>query len=77
MEERNKGLIVFGIILLAVGLVASFYQKTQHVYGVGDQIITPYMNVGIVLIVAAIIFLALGFLYSPRKALPPPPPSNP
>lgn len=76
MEERNKGLIIFGIILLAIGLFASFYQKTQHVIGVGDETVTPYMNVGIVLIVAGIVFVALGFLYSPRKTSPPPP-SNP
>jgi vacuolar-type H+-ATPase subunit I/STV1 len=69
---RSVGLFLMGIIFLVIGLVASFYQKTQF----GGQTITPYMNVGLVLIVAGIIFVALGFLYSPTTTLPRPP-SNP
>jgi drug/metabolite transporter (DMT)-like permease len=55
MEERNKGLIIFGIILLAIGLVASFYFVTEfmeHKY--------PYQSIGILLDVAGIVFVALG-----------------
>ncbi len=78
MEGRNKGLVILGIILLAIGLFASFYQVTLYVgqppARVLTQIVTPYQNVGIVLDVAGIIFLALGLLYPPRKT--PPPPSN-
>jgi uncharacterized membrane protein HdeD (DUF308 family) len=69
MEEKNKGLIVFGIVLLIIGLVASFY-KDPYYYK--DY---PYQTIGIVLVIAGILFVALGFLYSPRKT--PPPPSNP
>ena len=76
MEERNKGLIGFGIILLIVGLVASFYQEQHYVSHVGIQTVTPYQNVGIVLAVAGILFIALGFLY-PSHRTPPPPPTNP
>ena len=77
MEERNKGLIILGIIFLIIGLFASFYQVTRHVV-VGDVVdgeetITPLRNVGIVLIAAGIIFLALGFLYSTQKTPLPPP----
>jgi uncharacterized membrane protein HdeD (DUF308 family) len=75
MARRNKGLVIFGIILFAVGLFASFYQVTRHVlvgnFVDGTETITPLKNVGIVLIVAGIIFLALGFLYRPRKTLLP------
>jgi vacuolar-type H+-ATPase subunit I/STV1 len=74
MEERNKGLIIFGIILLAIGLVASFYSQTE--YPSGGRMTYPYQSIGILLDVAGIVFVALGFLYSPRKT-PPPPPSNP
>jgi len=31
MEGRNKGLVIVGIILLAIGLFASFYQVRQLV----------------------------------------------
>jgi len=76
MEGRNKGLVILGIILLAIGLFASFYQVRQLVGQppalVEWQIVTPYQNVGIVLDVAGIIFLAFGLLYPLRKTLPPP-----
>jgi hypothetical protein len=45
MEERNKGLIGFGIILLIIGLVASFYQEQHYVSHVGYQTVTPYQNI--------------------------------
>jgi vacuolar-type H+-ATPase subunit I/STV1 len=70
MEGRNKGLVIFGIILLAMGLFASFYHVTRHIFvgdhPDGDETIYTLRNVGIVLIVAGIIFISLGFLYSPR-----------
>lgn len=74
MEGRNKGLVIFGIILLAIGLFASFYQVTQRVGQppmlVEYQIVTPYQNVGIISLVAGTILIATGFLYPPRKTLP-------
>jgi ABC-type antimicrobial peptide transport system permease subunit len=76
MEERNKGLVIFGIILLAIGLVASFYSQRKYPTSAYDySVMYPYQNVGIILIVAGIVFVALGLLYPSRK-IPPPPPSN-
>jgi hypothetical protein len=50
MEERNKGLIIFGIILLAIGLVASFYsQREYQPIGFDYSMIYPYQSVGIML----------------------------
>jgi len=66
MEERNKGLLVFGIVLLAIGLVLSLYRVGYYSFTY------PYQTIGIVLIVAGIVFAALGFLYPPRKTPPPP-----
>lgn len=63
----HQGLLVFGVILLLIGLVASFYKETHYVRGVGYQPLTPYQNIGIVLVLAGIIFIAMGFFYSPRK----------
>jgi drug/metabolite transporter (DMT)-like permease len=76
MEGRNKGLIVFGIALLIIGLVASFYQEqvTSSSYPYKETV-TPYQSVGILLDVAGIVFVALGLLYPTRKT--PPPPTNP
>jgi hypothetical protein len=75
MEGRNKGLIVFGIILLLIGLVASFYQE-QHIASgdglSGIETVTPYRNVGIVLVVAGIVFIELGRLYPSHRTLPSP-----
>lgn len=68
MEQINKGLIIFGIILLGIGLVASFY-KDPYFYKV-----YPYQTFGIILGVAGIIIVVLGFLY-PSHRTPPPPPS--
>jgi len=72
IEIKNKGLLLFGIILLVVGLVASFYQEQHYVYHVGYQTVTPYQTVGIILAVAGIAFVALGFFY-PMQRTPPPP----
>ena len=68
MEERNEGLIVFGIILLIIGLFASFYETDYYDY--------PYQTLGIILSIAGIIIVVLGFLY-PSRRTPPPPPTNP
>jgi drug/metabolite transporter (DMT)-like permease len=76
MEDRNKGLIIFGIILLAIGLVASFYHDTETFEGIPIDKGYPYQTIGVLLDVAGIVFIALGFLYSPHKT-PPPPPTSP
>ena len=64
---KNKGLLVFGVILLVIGLVASFYQEQHYVHDVGTQTVTPYQSVGIILAVAGIMLAVLGFLYSPKR----------
>jgi hypothetical protein len=80
MEERNKGLIGFGIILLIIGLIASVYPVTKtsgdSAYNIPATYIYPYQTLGIILSIAGIIFVALGFLY-PSHRTPPPPPTNP
>jgi len=74
MEVRNKGLIIFGIILLVIGLAAYLYGYRLYSDGSGPMVY-PYQNIGILLTVAGIVIMVLGFLYSPRKTnnLPPPP----
>jgi len=63
IEIKNKGLVLFGVILLLIGLVASFYPETYY----GYVLRYPYQTVGIILLLAGIVFIALGFFYSPRK----------
>ena len=62
--------VIFGIILLAIGLFASFYRVIHDVgqppEAVIPQMVYPYQSVGITLLAAGIIFIALGFLY-PQK----------
>ncbi len=57
IEIKNKGLLLVGIILLVIGVVLSLYKEGTAV---------PYQIVGIVLVVAGIVCMILGFLYSPR-----------
>ncbi len=64
MEGRNKGLIVFGIVLLIIGLVSSFYKAPYYNY-------YPYQTFGIILSMAGIIIVVLGFLYPSHKTSPP------
>jgi glucan phosphoethanolaminetransferase (alkaline phosphatase superfamily) len=66
--------IIFGIIVSAIGLFASFYRAIHRVGEppavVIPQIVYPYQSIGIVLLAAGIILIALSLLYSPRKRLP-------
>jgi hypothetical protein len=64
---RNKRLKISGIVFLAIGLAASYIQWTQLIgevaFGVSMwQMFYPYGNVGIILLLAGIIFIASGFL---------------
>jgi len=72
MEIKNKGLLLFGIILLLIGLVASFYAEVKTAYLFGEPVeisrTYPYQGIGMVLVLAGIIFVAIGFFYSPKKA---------
>jgi vacuolar-type H+-ATPase subunit I/STV1 len=74
---RNLGSLMFGAVLLLIGLVASFYES-RYYYSDGSYTSHgyPYQTVGIILILVGIVFVGLGLFYSPRKTndLPPPPP---
>ncbi len=72
---KHKGFVLLGIILLVIGLVAAFYEKRELIsqeypsegtYSAGY----PYQNLGIVLTVIGIVFIAVGFIYPPKKAEP-------
>ena len=52
MEARNKGLMIFGMVLLAIGLVRATVYSMSY----------PYQTFGIVLVVVGIVFVALGLL---------------
>lgn len=70
---RNLGSLIFGAILLLIGLVASFYNYRGGYYPY--EYYYPYQTVGIILILVGIVFVGLGLFYSPGKTndLPPPP----
>jgi hypothetical protein len=83
METRNKGLIVFGIVCLAIGIVVSFYHVTELVgsppFLVEWETDYPFLGAGITLLVAGIVFMTLGFILPQKtiqKILPPPPPPS-
>jgi len=85
VKDRNKRVAISGIILLAIGLIASFYHATKTVFptnpGPPQPIQTidegyPYQTMGIMLNLIGIVCIVLGFLYSPWKTIPPSP-SNP
>ena len=65
---KNKGLALFGIVLLAIGLLAYFYYYPTG-YAPNQTLHYPYQTAGIVLVIAGIVFVALGFFYSPKKPL--------
>ena len=73
---KNLGSLIFGAVLLLIGLVASSYES-RYYFSDGSYLSHgyPYQTIGIVLIVAGLIFVGLGLFYSPRKTntLPPPP----
>ena len=56
-------MFLVGILLVLIGLVASFYKETQYVSPVGEQPFTPYQSIGIVLVLVGILFIVLGFFY--------------
>ena len=69
---KNKGIFIFGIILLLIGLGASFYEKREYLPEWGYDVSRgyPYQVIGTILVLAGIVFIALGFFYSPRKTEP-------
>jgi len=71
METRNKGFVIVGVVLLVIGLFASFYKVTNAVgqapAAVIPQISYRYQILGILLLVVGIIFISLGFLFQHKK----------
>ena len=72
IEIKKKGLLIFGVILFVVGLIAYFYYYVEK-YSVVQKY--PYQSLGIVLVLAGLVFMALGFLY-PLQRTPPLPPQK-
>jgi hypothetical protein len=63
--------MIFGTVILAIGLFASFYHVIHTVgqppEAVILQIVYPFESVGIILLAAGVIFIALGLLHPPFK----------
>jgi len=75
MEERNKTrIVVFGVILLVIGLVAGAYQFTYfwtlH-QGNDKDYDYNYLTISIILVVAGGVIAMLGNLIPSNKTLPP------
>lgn len=64
VEVKNIGFLVFGIVLLIIGLVASLYHETERTDGGLIDKGHPYQNIGIILALTGIVFIVLGLLYS-------------
>jgi|Deesub1362B_J571_1020462.scaffolds.fasta_scaffold00714_20 vacuolar-type H+-ATPase subunit I/STV1 len=68
----HQGLLIFGIILLLIGLIASFYTEVKtytDYFGETWEVYRtyPYQGLGIVLVLTGIILVVIGFLYSQKK----------
>ena len=59
IEIKSRGLFLFGILLLLIGVFALFYKETH----VGEQPFTPYQSIGIVLVLIGVLCIVLGFFY--------------
>jgi len=65
---KHTGLLLFGIILLVIGLFACFYSVTEEAGTYYATTTYPYQSpVGIILTVAGIVLTALGLFFSPRR----------
>jgi len=71
MRDRNKLLVILGIVVLTIGLSASFYKVMERVGQppgrVTVEISYPYQNIGIVLVIIAIMFFGLVLLFPFKK----------
>ena len=63
----HRGLVGLGIIILLVGLGASFYYEVKTIWGIEYLRVYPYQDLGLVLVLGGIGCIALGAIYSPRK----------
>jgi len=67
IEIKNKGILIFGIILLLIGLGASFYYESKSIFGIEYLRTYPYQTIGIALVLVGAAFIGLAIFYSPRK----------
>ena len=70
MGIGNKGLLLFGIILLVIGLFADFYSVTKVIsewYNITETTYPYQSPIGILLTVAGIVLTALGLFFSPKR----------
>ena len=63
------GLVALGVVILLIGLLASFYYESKTIYGIEYQKVYPYQNLGYVLVLGGIICIALGAVYSPKQGV--------
>jgi uncharacterized membrane protein len=80
IKIRNKGVLLFGILLFVIGLALTLYEKveTYYVPFYGNVSVSrgyPYQGAGLGLIFVGAAFIALGFLY-PQKTTPQPQPQQ-
>ena len=62
---KHLGLVLIGIILLVIGLAASFYCVKLYVAGLPHFVYPyyfayPYQTIGIILTISGLVFVALG-----------------
>ena len=67
----DKRLLIFGIILFAIGLFASFYSTKGLIDGYSTTLY-PYQSTGILLDGAGIICIVLWLLHPSQKIIPAP-----
>jgi uncharacterized membrane protein len=66
----NRALLALGIILLMIGLGASFYYESKSAFGFEYQRTYPYQTIGIILVVIGALLATLGALYpSPKERM--------
>jgi drug/metabolite transporter (DMT)-like permease len=66
IKIKNKGLFLIGIILLIIGVALSLYKKDLGMNDGVMQTAYPDQILGIILVVAGLVLMVLGFFYSPR-----------
>jgi hypothetical protein len=65
----HEGLVFLGIAILVVGLGGYFYYESHYIVGIEISRNYPYRDLGTILVLGGIICIAIGVVYSPRKAM--------
>ena len=63
----NNRLLALGIVLLLIGLGASFYYESKFCFCIEYQKTYPYQSIGIAPVVVGGLLVAVGALYTPPK----------